>query len=52
MCEEWLYRLETLIDVRGDRFVAIYGVGWGRISQVVGEIGGEVYGSQCNLGVF
>ena len=40
------------MEVRGDSFVGMCGVGWGRVGAVVGEIGGEVYPSQCNLRVF
>ena len=47
-----MYPLLTLIDVREDTYVGVWSVCWGRIGQVVGEIGGEVFPSQCIFASF
>ena len=47
-----MYGVVSLIEVRGDTLIRMCSVGWGRIGQVVCEIGGEVCWMECNLGYF
>jgi hypothetical protein len=47
-----VYGIVSLIDVRVEIYVGVCRACWSRVSQVVGEIGGEVFRSECNLGYF